>query len=134
MMLDWLRSLPFYSAPGPSASANSEVDPKGLPHDVVDAFAEWFVYTDLLEANGVTRDDVLELFREMGFSEEEPPCKDYLHRGEGQLEERRRLSGTGLQESVDLLAKLAVSPRDAEGGRAESRVGKEALALLRRKL
>jgi len=134
LLLERWRALPLYPPPGPSAAENNaRVDPLGLPHDLVDAFAQWFISTDLQEPDGVTRDDVLELLREMGFGEEEQPCKDFLHRGEGQLEERRRLSGAGLQESVALLAKLALPP-DPEEQTPEPRLGKEAKELLRRKL
>jgi len=136
LLLERWRTLPLYPPPGPPiAEENSRVDPMGLPHDLVDALAEWFVSTDLQEPGGVTRDDVLELFRELGFGEEEPPCKDFLMRGEGQLEERRRLSGAGLQESVALLAKLALpGGPDEAGAPRQPRVGRESVELLRRKL
>jgi len=137
LLLERWRTLPLYPAPGPPPSEeNSHVDPMGLPHDLVDVFAEWFIFTDARESGGVTRDDVLELFHELGFGEEEQPCKDFLMRGEGQLEERRRLSGAGLQESIALLAKLALPQGSDEAGapRPEPRVGRESVELLKRKL
>mmetsp|Transcript_31712 Transcript_31712/g.73571 ORF Transcript_31712/g.73571 Transcript_31712/m.73571 type:complete len:371 (+) Transcript_31712:50-1162(+) len=134
LLLERWRMLPLYPAPGPSAAEeNTRIDPQGLPFDLVDAFAEWFVALDLREPSGVTRDDVLELLREMGFGEEEQPCKDFLMRGDGQLEERRRLSGAGLQESIGLLAKLAASPGKDSAEQQQARVGSDSVELLRRK-
>lgn len=135
LMLERWRTLPLYPPPGPSAAEkNSSLDPQGLPHDLVDALAEWFVAIDLREANGVTRDDVLELLRALGFDEEDAACKEFLNRGEGQLEERRRLSGAGLHEVISLLAKLVLKP-GPDGGKPilDQRAGPEAVETLRKK-
>lgn len=110
-MLAAFRRLPLYWPPGPSAAErNATIDGKGLSPDFVSAFAEWFVHIDLQSKDGVTRDDILELVRELGFNDESKICKRFLSEGEGHLEERRRLSSVGLQESVSLLAQLASSP------------------------
>merc|ERR1712008_70555 len=80
-----------------------------------------------------TRDDILELFRDLGFDEDHAACKEFLNRGEGQLEERRRLSGVGLQESIDLLAKLALVEGASPGSSPDHRLGREAVEQLRRR-
>jgi len=114
MMLERFRRLPVYWPPGPPAGEkNSNLDGEGLPPDIVDLFAAWFIATDLREAEGVTRDDVLELLREMGYPDDDKACKAFLERGEGLLEERRRMSGAGLQESLSLLAKFAAPTADS---------------------
>merc|ERR1712079_727159 len=51
----------------------------------------------------------------------------------GQLEERRRLSGVGLQESIDLLAKLARVEGASPGSSPDHRVGREAVEQLKRR-
>lgn len=110
-LLASFRRLPLYYPPSDSdAEGNSALDGGGLSPEIVMAFAEWFVTTDLQQLEGVTRDDVLELFRELGFDDSSKPCKRYLEKGDGMLEERRRLSGAALQESLSLLAELAFAP------------------------
>jgi len=134
LLLERWMMLPFYPPPGPStAELNAKVDPKCLPHDMVDALAEWFIATDLRELGGVSRDDILELFRDLGFDEDHSACKEFLNRGEGQLEERRRLSGVSLQESIDLLAKLAVAEGASPGSSPDHRLGREAVEQLKRR-
>lgn len=134
LLLQRWMTLPLYSPPGPTtAELNAAVDPKCVPHDMVDALAEWFIATDLRELGGVTRDDILELFRDLGFEEDHAACKEFLMRGEGQLEERRRLSGVGLQESIDLLAKLARVEGASPGSSPDHRVGREAVEQLKRR-
>lgn len=134
LMLERWRRLPLYPPRGPSeAEENSEVDPSGLPGELVAAFTEWFVAIDLQEPGGVTRDDVLELVRELGLNEEDKHAKEFLNRGDGHLEERRRLSGAGLQESVNLLAKLS-RPCEKGAEPAPCKLGDEALQLLQRKV
>lgn len=132
LLLDRWRRLPLYPPPGPPPAArNSTLDGEGLDVDFVEAFAEWFVYTDLQDPNGVTRDDVLELLKELGFEEQEKPAKDFLYRGEGHIEERKRLSGAGLQESLSLVAKLALP--DGKDSDTPSRLKPEAVEILKRK-
>ncbi|CAE8677982.1 unnamed protein product, partial [Polarella glacialis] len=110
LMLEAFRQLPLYSPPGPStAELNSRLDGTDLPQDLVQGLAEWFVAIDLQEPGGVSRDDVLELMGEFGFGEEEKPAKDFLFRGEGQIEERRRLTCAGLQETVTLVTDLVAN-------------------------
>jgi len=75
------------------------------------------------------RDDLMELFNELGFSEEHQAAKDFLQRGDGQLEEHRRLSGVGLQECVTLLSRISTP---AEGGLPK--VGEDAVEKLRKKV
>jgi len=134
LLLERWMTLPLYAPPGPTtAELNAKVDPKCLPHDMVDALAEWFIATDLRELGGISRDDVLELFRDLGFDEDHAACKEFLNRGEGQLEERRRLSGVGLQESIDLLAKLALAEGASPGSSPDHRVGREAVEQLKRR-
>jgi len=129
LLLDRFRRLPLYwPAGGSVAEANTAINAEGLPPDVVSAFCEWFIATDLQETGGVVREDVLELFEDLGLSEDHPAAKDYLHRGEGQLEEQRRFSGAGLQESVVLLAKMA-APTEGSGWK----VGEEAVKTMQRK-
>mmetsp|Transcript_4065 Transcript_4065/g.9603 ORF Transcript_4065/g.9603 Transcript_4065/m.9603 type:complete len:389 (+) Transcript_4065:58-1224(+) len=129
LMLAAFRRLPLYWPPGPSeAERHSKLDPEGLPLELFNIFAEWFVLTDVQQAEGVTRDDVLELMQELGFSEEDKPCKQFLQRGESDIEEQRRLSNAGLQESISLLAKLAFP----EAG-GESKLGPDAADVIRRK-
>ncbi|CAJ1396036.1 unnamed protein product [Effrenium voratum] len=142
LMVDALRRLPFYWPPASRAGEmNSRTDAEGLPDDLKTAFCEWFVATDLEEPKGVTRDDVLELINELGYSEKAQPAKDFLYRGEGQIEEKRRMTCAGLQESLTLLCTLR---RDAEAlPKAEAKEGEEvappkpdteALGILRRKV
>jgi len=134
LLLERWMTLPLYPPPEPtSAELNSKVDPKCLPHNMVDALAEWFIATDLRELGGVSRDDILELFRDLGFDEDHAACKEFLNRGEGQLEERRRLSGVGLQESIDLLAKLVLADGASPGSSSDHRLGLEAVEQLRRR-
>jgi len=134
LLLERWMTLPFYPPPGPTtAELNAKVDPKCLPHDIVDALAEWFIATDLRELGGVSRDDILELYRDLGFDEDHAACKEFLNRGEGQLEERRRLSGVGLQESIDLLAKLALIEGASPGSSPDHRLGRECVEQLRRR-
>lgn len=132
LILRALRRLPLYPPPGPSvAERNTSLDPEGLPPDLVQAFLEWFVVTDAKLELGVTRDDLLELLEELGITEEEKTCRDFLLRGEGHLEERKRFTGCGLQESLSLLGQLYRLPCDSEG---VPRLGPEATELLRRKV
>lgn len=133
LLLERFRSLPFYWPPGPGpAHRNSHLEYEGLSEEFVNAFGDWFIVNDLQVSEGVTRDEVLELIEELGFKEDEKPCKDFLQRGEGQLEERRRLSSCGLQESVTLLAQLAaVKPVEGE---TRPELGQAAVDLLRRKV
>lgn len=140
ILLDRCRLLPFYWPPSPKQSAkNSLLDDCGLPHDVMIAFTEWFIINDLHRPEGVNRDDILELLRELGFEESDPACKAFLARAVGHSE-RSRLSGCGLQEALELLAEVAV-PVDARGGAWGSsrpalireRLGPEAAELLKRK-
>jgi hypothetical protein len=63
---------------------------------------------DLQQTEGVIRDDILELLCEMGFDDRSKPCQRYLERGEGILQERKRMGGTGMQESLSLLAELVL--------------------------
>lgn len=141
MLLDRCRSLPFYWPPGATwAEKNSQLDGSGLPPDVMTAFTEWFLVNDLQQLEGICRDDVLELLRELGFDEADPACKAFLARGQGHLEERRRLTGCGLQEALELLAEVAVPVDVRAGGWGSSRpalirerLGPEALELLKRK-
>ncbi|CAK0822325.1 unnamed protein product, partial [Prorocentrum cordatum] len=134
LLLERWRRLPLYPPRGPSeAEGNAVVDPMGLPGELVAAFAEWFVAIDLQEPGGVTRDDVLELVRELGLNDEDKDAKEFLNRGEGHMEERRRLSGAGLQESVNLLAKLAM-PCEKGAAPAPCKLGDEALRLLQKKV
>lgn len=130
LLLERFRALPFYRLPEPPrAEANGSLDQQRLPPDLAIAFAEWFIHTDLQEAGGVVRDDILELFKELGLDEEHKSAKDFLHRGDGQLEEHRRLTGAGLQESITLLSKMSL-PEDG----SPCTVGAEGVQLLRKKL
>eukprot|EP00439_Symbiodinium_sp_Y106_P001143 s2063_g1.t1 len=77
LLLEAFRRLPLYWPAGPKpAEVNSRWEAEGLPEDIKLAFCEWFVVTDLEEPKGVTRDDVLELFNELGLREEAQPAKD----------------------------------------------------------
>lgn len=107
LLLEAFRRLPLYWPAGPKpAEVNSRWEAEGLPEDIKLAFCEWFVVTDLEEPKGVTRDDVLELFNELGLREEAQPAKDFLYRGEGHIEEKKRLACVGLQESLTLMSAL----------------------------
>lgn len=141
ILLDRCRRLPFYWPPGATESEkNSQLDGCGLPPNVKAFFTEWFILNDLQQTEGVSRDDVLELLRELGFDEADPACKAFLARGQGHLEERRRLTGCGLQEALELLAEVAVPVDARAGGWGSSRpalirerLGPEAEELLQRK-
>jgi len=133
LLLDRFRRLPFYWPLGPSeAEHNGDIRGEGLQPDLVIAFSEWFITTDLQEAGGVVREDVLELFEEFGLGEDHPAAKEFLRRGEGQLEEHRRYSGAGLQECIQLLAKMC-QPNPKEGSPPPPNIGAEAVQILRRK-
>lgn len=143
LMLAALRRLPLYWPPGPPAAVvNSLVDAEGLPEDFVAAFCEWFINFDLEEPGGVMRDDVLTLITELGFSEEAKDAKDFLYRGQGMNEERRRLTCVGLQESLTLISKLVkadAKQKDEESEEkkaadAKPKVGPAAVELLRSKI
>lgn len=137
-----IRTLPLYYPPVKSvAYANGTVDGEGLSPELVLAFSEWFVSVDMQQTEGVIRDDVLELFREMGFDEFSKPCKRYLERGEGHLEERKRMSGTGLQESLNLLIDLVFNAKPEKLKEGEepppdprTLVGPETVEMLRKKV
>eukprot|EP00929_Paragymnodinium_shiwhaense_P121021 TRINITY_DN93144_c0_g1_i1.p1 TRINITY_DN93144_c0_g1~~TRINITY_DN93144_c0_g1_i1.p1 ORF type:complete len:421 (-),score=126.95 TRINITY_DN93144_c0_g1_i1:142-1404(-) len=132
-VVEALRKLPFYWPAGlPMGFRNSKLDPEGLPPDFVAEFAQWFLASDLLQPEGVTRDDILELVSELGFDEMDKVCKDFLFRGEGELEERKRLTGCGLQESITLLAKLS-KPDTGKDAKHRPPVGDEMTEILRRK-
>lgn len=144
LLLEAFSRLPLYYPPDPSESEavlNSSTDASGLPEDLKMAFCEWFVVTDLEEPDGVTRDDVLELMGELGLNEDAQPAKDFLYRGAGHIEERRRLSCVGLQESLTLYATLTtesakqLSQPPAEGAPAPEppKSGAEQSAVLRKK-
>jgi len=142
-IVNLIRRLPLYYPAGISHSeANTTIDAEGLSPELVLAFTEWFITLDLQQSDGVIRDDVLELFREMGFDDNSKHWKRYLERGDGHLEERRRMSGTGLQESVSLLASLAFKPEKpeklAEGQQPptdpQTLVGPQAVETLRNKM
>eukprot|EP00931_Biecheleriopsis_adriatica_P115679 TRINITY_DN91446_c0_g1_i1.p1 TRINITY_DN91446_c0_g1~~TRINITY_DN91446_c0_g1_i1.p1 ORF type:complete len:351 (+),score=87.40 TRINITY_DN91446_c0_g1_i1:49-1101(+) len=142
LMLDAFRRLPLYWPAGPrAAEVNSRMDAEGLPEDLKVAFCEWFVMADLEEPGGVTRDDVLELMVDMGYGEEAQPAKDFLYRGEGHIEERRRMSCVGLQESLTLLAAMRAEalkkqkqePADGASDAPSPKTDGEIVELLRRK-
>lgn len=144
LLLEAFSRLPFYYPPDPSESesvVNSSTDASGLPEDLKTAFCEWFVVTDLEEPDGVTRDDVLELMGELGLNEEAQPAKDFLYRGAGHIEERRRLSCVGLQESLTLYATLTTesakqlgqTPAEGAPAPAPPKSGAEQLEVLRKK-
>lgn len=115
LMLQAFRRLPLYWPPQPKAAAeHSEIKAEGLGQEFVVAFTEWFILIDLQQSEGVTRDDVLELIEEFGIHEEDKVCRPivrrYLEPGDGSLEERKRLTGVGLQESITFLAELFHAP------------------------
>jgi len=131
LLLERYRKLPFYWPPGPSqAHKNAAIDEQGLPPELVSAFSEWFLVTDLQEAGGVVRDDIIELFKELGLNEDHPAAKEFIQRGDGTLDEHRRMTGAGLQESITLMAKVS-RPQGQETG---TELGEEAVSLLRKKL
>lgn len=140
-LVNSVRRLPlYYPAETSKAAENATIDGDGLPPELVLAFTEWFITLDLQQSEGVIRDDVLELFREMGFDDNAKVCKRYLERGEGHLEERRRMSGTGLQESVSLLADLAFHQKPEKLKEGEeppvdprTLIGSSAVEFLRKK-
>lgn len=149
LMLQAFRRWPIYWPPQPQAAAeNSEINAEGLAQEFVVAFTEWFILIDLQQSEGVTRDDVLELLQDFGIDEDDkvsrPIVKRYLERGEGHLEERRRLSGAGLQESVTFLAELFHAPLPKPDKNAEApqeppvmpreHMGLEAVEVLRKKV
>lgn len=108
LLVKRFRQLPLYLAPSQTQTErNSTIDSKGLPRDLVDVFAEWFVAADAQMPEGLTRDDIIVLMEEFGFAGDLVPCKDFVHRGEAHLAERRRFLCAGLQESVTLISKLA---------------------------
>lgn len=142
LIVDAVRRLPLYWPPPPRAGEmNSRTDAEGLPEEIKLAFCEWFVVTDLEEAKGVTRDDVLELMHDLGYSDKAQPAKDFLFRGEGHIEEKRRLTCVGLQESLTLLCalradaqkKLSQEPKEGEDPPLVPKSDADALDLLRRK-
>eukprot|EP00747_Dinoflagellata_sp_TGD_P211480 gnl/TRDRNA2_/TRDRNA2_84724_c0_seq1.p1 gnl/TRDRNA2_/TRDRNA2_84724_c0~~gnl/TRDRNA2_/TRDRNA2_84724_c0_seq1.p1 ORF type:complete len:423 (+),score=101.36 gnl/TRDRNA2_/TRDRNA2_84724_c0_seq1:88-1269(+) len=116
LITEAFMQLPLYPPPGPSlAEKNSTVNGGELQADLVTAVAEWFSSVDLQSPEGVTRDDVLELFREMGLCDDQDKLvKDFLAKGEGRLEERRRFSVCSIQEVVTLLDKLSDPARLAK--------------------
>lgn len=144
LIVDAFRRLPLYWPPTPrDGEMNSRTDAKGLPEDIKLAFCEWFVVTDLEEPKGVSRDDVLELISELGYSEKAQPAKDFLYRGEGHIEEKRRLTCTSLQESLTLLCALRADaetklakpqePKEGEDPMPQPKSDAEALEILKRK-
>lgn len=142
LIVDAFRRLPLYWPPAPRAGEiNSRTDAEGLPEEIKLAFCEWFVVTDLEEAKGVTRDDVLELMHDLGYSDKAQPAKDFLFRGEGHIEEKRRLTCVALQESLTLLCalradaqkKLSQEPKEGEDPPLVPKSDADALELLRRK-
>lgn len=115
LLLAAFRRLPLYYPPGPSpASKNSELDFKGLPEELAMEFAQWFLAVDLREPEGVTRDLILELLTDLGFDESEKACKNFVLRGDGQLEEEKRMSAVSLQASVRLLSELLLPEADRD--------------------
>merc|ERR1712137_146337 len=108
LLVKQFRQLPLYWPPSQTQTErNCTIDSKGLPPDLVNVFAEWFVAADAQMPEGLTRDDIIVLVEEFGFAGDLVPCKDFVHRGEAHLAERRRFLCAGLQESVTLISRLA---------------------------
>jgi len=122
LMVESFRRLPFYWPLEASATEQrTQLDAKGLPGPLVDAFTEWFLAVDLENhEEGVTKDDILELFIELGFGNDDTAYfKGFLQTGDGRMEEERRMSGAGLQEAVTLMASLILTPerpKDPDAG------------------
>lgn len=133
LLLERWRTLPFYPRPELRAGVrNGLLDGHGLTPELINAFAEWFVATDLQSPQGVLREDVLELLAELGLgSEEQKAVKAFVSTGDGRFEEQLRQQEVGLQESVSLLATLAF--HGADGSPTACRVGPEGLETLRAK-
>eukprot|EP00913_Durusdinium_trenchii_P004269 g3957.t1 len=134
LIVDAFRRLPLYWPPTPrDGEMNSRTDAKGLPEDIKLAFCEWFVVTDLEEPKGVSRDDVLELISELGYSEKAQPAKD------GQTNHR----GDAREESLTLLCALRADaetklakpqePKEGEDPMPQPKSDAEALEILKRK-
>eukprot|EP00403_Amphidinium_massartii_P002769 CAMPEP_0178385284 /NCGR_PEP_ID=MMETSP0689_2-20121128/7955_1 /TAXON_ID=160604 /ORGANISM="Amphidinium massartii, Strain CS-259" /LENGTH=324 /DNA_ID=CAMNT_0020005565 /DNA_START=123 /DNA_END=1093 /DNA_ORIENTATION=- len=142
LMLEQLGRLPLYPPPHlPEAETNSALETDALPAAFVEAFADWFIATDLKQGEGVTRDDVLELFSDLGFAETDKACKTFINEGEGSFEEARRLSGAGLQESLSLLEDLCIPMErrekvsgSAKGEMVRARIGAHEIELVKQRL
>lgn len=134
-------SLPLYWPPDKTLSQkNTTIEDEDLHMEIFQPFVEWLILMDLQESEGITRDEVLELMTELGFDEQEKAAKEFLSRGVGQLEERRRLSGCSLQECVELLANLALGDEarkdrsffglQARPGLLRARLGDKEVAII----
>lgn len=122
-----LAKLPFYWPPGPGVAETNTIMPQvELSSTLVDQISAWFIYQDTVLKEGVRRNDVLELFGELGLVDPEKEGVDsfqsvgseefrkevakvaqtFIEKGRGRLSEYKRQSGVSLQEAVKLLDEL----------------------------
>lgn len=122
-----LAKLPFYWPPGPGvAETNTTMPEVELSSTLVDQLSAWFIYQDTVLKEGVRRNDVLDLFGELGLVDPEKEgdvsfqsvgsedfrkevakiVQTFIEKGKGRLNEYKRQSGVSLQEAVKLLDDL----------------------------
>lgn len=119
-----LAELPLYYPPGPSQSERNTALPNVLiPQGLVDQLSAWFIYQDTALKDGVRRNDVLDLFANLGLVDPEKEgdtsfqlvgdedfrkslsksVSSFVENGRGRLPEYKRQSGVSIQEAIELL-------------------------------
>lgn len=124
-----LAELPFYYPPGPgSAEKNTRLPDVSIPGSLVGEISGWFIYQDTAAKEGVRRNNVLDLFGELGLCDPEKEgnidflsvgdeefrksitksVNSFVERGRGRLTEYKRQSGVSIQETIELLNELVL--------------------------
>lgn len=124
-----LAELPFYYPPGPGAAEkNTRLPDVSIPESLVGEISGWFIYQDTAAKNGVRRNNVLDLFGELGLCDPEKEnntdflsvgdeefrksitrsVNSFVERGRGRLTEYKRQSGVSIQETIELLNELVL--------------------------
>lgn len=124
-----LAELPFYYPPGPGAAEkNTRLPDVSIPESLVGEISGWFIYQDTAAKNGVRRNNILDLFGELGLCDPEKEkntdflsvgdeefrksitrsVNSFVERGRGRLTEYKRQSGVSIQETIELLNELVL--------------------------
>eukprot|EP00400_MALV-I_sp_L67-5_P000767 gene767-897_t len=111
-----MKKMHFYPPPGPTpAELNSRMADTNLEPETTHYLSHYFIHFDNAKpGNGFSREDTLELIDCAGFDENAEPCRDFLARAAGHIEEHRRAKSASLNEVLSLVDWLVKN--DAEDG------------------